>query len=529
MRAKGARSRYLDLDLAAPVRLDLWALALALGVVVGTVMPVVATTLLLAAGLLSLLTVLWRSVLPQEWRLMGIMLPLFVAGGVGISYIHASAEDPLAELAALEPGEVVAVGRISSPVAPAAFGERVELQVEQLWFADREVIRGGKLQVQAFDLQGGVGDRVRVDGEISATRSDGEFDYARFLRTRGVSAEVRASGVWPVDDGRGWVGTVHRRTDTALSMGMRPEQTSVVRGMLLGDRTRIPEEMRDDFRRSGIAHILAISGMHVGVLVAAIYFSLRMLAVPLVARNLATLGLLWTYVTVAGAPPSAVRAGVIASLVLLAPLLKRGLSPVHFMTAMLALVLAWNPVLVYSTGFQLSVAAVFGILFFREPLQVFLKRTLLRPLPTEQRVLSNLMAISLAAQTATAPIIAASFGEVSIVGVATNLIAVPLAAPILTLGLAASVLGNVIPALAYPANAVNGFLVSILQGTAEFMAAFPFAAIETEGVRLVAVVLFYSGCLAAALARSRLPEDRWPWVGGLLVSWSALWLALMTL
>ena len=80
--------------------------------------------------------------------------------------------------------------------------------------------------------------------------------------------------------------------------------------------------------RNHHTHILAISGQHVAILAAVIYFVLRGFAVPLAARVPATLVLIWLYILIAGAPPSAIRAGVVATLVLVAQLLGRQLSPV---------------------------------------------------------------------------------------------------------------------------------------------------------------------------------------------------------
>jgi competence protein ComEC len=202
--------------------------------------------------------------------------------------------------------------------------------------------------------------------------------------------------------------------------------------------------------------------------------------------------------------------------------------PLHFMTTMLAAVLAYNPLLVYSSGFQLSVAAVFGILLLRKPLKVLIERTLLRPFKKEPpESLSNLLAVSLAAQIATAPIIAASFDEVSVIGVLTNMIAVPLSGPILTLGLLGSLAGNVAPALAYPLNASNGFLVALLEWVARTASAFPYATARTSGVSLPLIWLFYLGCLPAAIAERAFPKERWALWGALLVSWTVLWLALV--
>jgi competence protein ComEC len=171
--------------------------------------------------------------------------------------------------------------------------------------------------------------------------------------------------VRPVGKERGWIGQVQRRTDVALGYGLRPREAAVVRGMVLGDRSLMPEELEKSFQRSGVTHVLAISGQHVVILAAVIYFALRLFAIPAAIRAALTMGLIWLYILIAGAPPSAIRAGVVATFVLAAPLLGRQVSALHFMSTMLALVLAYNPQLVYSTGFQLSVAAVFGILLLR--------------------------------------------------------------------------------------------------------------------------------------------------------------------
>ena len=491
-------------------------------------MPALAPALVVASVVISVGALAWRRLVPAEWRLMAVLAPLFAAGGVGVAVLHAATPDPLAELAALEPGEVVIVGEISSPPVASSWGYRADVRVEHLWYGGREVLRGGGVEVFAGDLSVGVGDRVRVDGEISRpeTGEDG-FDYARYLSTKGVSAVVEATSVWPVDENPGWIGRVHRRTDAALGYGLHPQEEAVVRGMVLGDRSLIPEELEEDFQRSGITHVLAISGQHVAVLAAVIYFSLRAFAVPGTPRTLTTLALIWLYILVAGAPPSAIRAGVVATLVLAAGLSGRQVAPLHFMTTMLAAVLAYNPLLVYNAGFQLSVAAVFGILLLRKPLKTLIERTLLRFLKEPPETVTNLISISLAAQLATTPIVAASFDEVSVIGVLTNLVAVPLSGPILTLGLLGSLAGNVAPALAYPLNACNGFLVALLVRTAEAASAAPFASATTPGVTQLLVALFYVGCVPAVLSGSVISGRQASLWAAVLILWAVLWLALV--
>jgi competence protein ComEC len=508
------------------VCLDAWAVAFVVGLVSTTVVPMFAPALVLVGIVLCAGAAIWRNLVPERWRLMVLISPLFLLAGVGAAALHSSSPDPLEEVAALSPGEVSVVGKLASPPEPGGMGYGADLGVDRLYYEGREIISGGKLRMQAPNLSVGVGDEVRVSGEISAPDPSGDFDYGRYLETQGISGLLYAQSVEPVEGGGGWIGAIHERTDSALGYGLRPDESAIVRGMVIGDRSRISEETEEDFQRSGITHILAISGMHVAVLSAAVYFLLRSLAVPLMARNPATIALVWLYVIVAGAPPSAVRAAVVATLVLAAPLLGRQISPLHFLTTMLAFVLAYNPQLVYNVGFQLSVTAVFGILLLRKLFVKMFERTLLRPFRKPNEVLSNLLAVSLAAQISTAPIIAASFGLVSVVGLATNLVAVPLAGPILALGMMGSVLGNLVPLLAYPVNAANGFLVSIVEAVASAVASLPFAAVETGGVSLVLVAIFYAGAAPAALASSILPEERWTHVSVLLVMWTALWLTL---
>src|SRR5918998_4909326 len=103
----------LDLDLRPAVRLDLWAATVALGIVMGTVSPALAPGFVAACGIVCLGALAWRCLVPEGWRVMALTLPLFALGGVGISSVSTGAPDPLQELAAIEPGDVVIVGIIA--------------------------------------------------------------------------------------------------------------------------------------------------------------------------------------------------------------------------------------------------------------------------------------------------------------------------------------------------------------------------------------------------------------------------------
>ena len=133
----------LVLDLREPVRLDAWAITLAIGIVAGTVVPTLVPAIVAACIIFSVAALAWRSFVPGAWRLMVILAPLFAGAGVGISFLHTATPDPLAQLAAFEPGEVVIVGTIASPPAASSWGYRADVRVEHLWYGGREVLRGG--------------------------------------------------------------------------------------------------------------------------------------------------------------------------------------------------------------------------------------------------------------------------------------------------------------------------------------------------------------------------------------------------
>jgi competence protein ComEC len=245
-----------DLDLDPPVRLDLWAILLAVGIAVGTVAPPLAPVLVASCFIVAVAALLWRDVVPVEWRLMAVLGPLFAAAGVVISLLYGATEDPLEELAAMEPGEVLLVGRLASPPERSGFGYMADLRVDHLWYDGREILRGGGVEVFAGDLSVGVGDRLLVRGEISLPQvGDDGFDYGRYLATKRISALVEATSVRSVGERRGWIGRIHRRTDVALGYGLRPREAAVVRGMVLGDRSLMPEDLETAFQRSGVTQV----------------------------------------------------------------------------------------------------------------------------------------------------------------------------------------------------------------------------------------------------------------------------------
>ncbi|MGE4428200.1 MAG: ComEC/Rec2 family competence protein [Solirubrobacteraceae bacterium] len=210
---------------------------------------------------------------------------------------------------------------------------------------------------------------------------------------------------------------------------------ALLRGMVLGDDSAFSDEQEDEFRRSGLAHLVAASGQNVALLAALVFGIGWLLGLGLPWRIAGAATAIVLYVPLAGAGPSIRRAGVMGILVLAALALGR---PADRWWALLSAALVTvlvDPSSPAQLGWQLSFAAVVGLLTLVEPAAALGRRV---GLP---RWAAVALAVPVAASLATAPVLAATVGDVSLTGLAANVLAEPLVAPITWLGMIAGLLG----------------------------------------------------------------------------------------
>ncbi len=225
--------------------------------------------------------------------------------------------------------------------------------------------------------------------------------------------------------------------------------------MLLGLKSQLSSEQKDRYRLSGTMHFFAISGLHIGVIAGVVAQALLLLRVPARLRPWIGLPLVYLYVEITGAPPSAMRAFLMAAFFWASLSLRRQRSPFAALIGSAVLVLIWEPAQLRSVGFQLSYTVVASILLFGLPFHRYLSEKLrLFPwLPTDdwtptQRLLQAsldavclLFAISLSAWLASAPLSAGLFGFFTPGAVGLNMLLVHLAAVIITTGVLSISLG----------------------------------------------------------------------------------------
>jgi competence protein ComEC len=314
-----------------------------------------------------------------------------------------------------------------------------------------------------------VGEELAVAGRIRPL--EGGSGFAEGLRRAGIAGELLLDRARATGRRRGGVAGVldamRRRAQEGVAAGLPPPEAALAGGMVLGQDEEIDQTTRQDWRDSGLSHLLAVSGQNVMLLVALAMPLLALVRTGPLARGLALLGLIGLYVPLAGAGPSLQRAGVMGAAGIAAMTLSRPASRWHALLLAACATLALNPQVSADPGWQLSFAAVAGILALGRPMAAALARggeelvpVAARPSPLVRGLVRGLaegVAITVAATVATAPLVAFHFGAVPLAGLLANVVALPAVAPAMWLGMAKAALG-LVGAVAPPAQELAGLL-----------------------------------------------------------------------
>ena len=360
----------------------------------------------------------------------------------------------------------------------------------------------------------GVGEIVAVAGTVAPL---GRYDA--YQQRRGADAAIDASAMRATGELRGGpagvVDAARRRAEAGLAHGLADGEAALLRGMVLGQDERLEADVRDDFKRSGLAHVLAVSGQNVMLLAILVLAAGAVFGLGLRARLLLALSLIAFYVPLTGAGPSIQRAGVMGAAGLVAALAGRPAHRWYALGLAAGVTLAANPRAAGEPGWQLSFAAVVALLAIAPPLRAALARAMPGPV-------ADVAAMTIAATVGTAPLMALHFEQVSLAALPANLLAAAAIAPVMWLGMLAAAAAQVAPALAGPFNAANAPLLAFVEWVARTMAAAPAAAVPVRLGSPAALAAAYA-VMAAAIVAARRAAARSPVLGGTggRSSWSA--------
>ncbi len=319
------------------------------------------------------------------------------------------------------------------------------------------------------------GDSLELIGTISipsTSRNSGQFDYKQYLRRQNprvdaVVSVVSISNIKTLSEGHGnsfyaFAYGLKKKLSTVLENNIKKRSRPLISSILLGNRDKVPENLIDGFLKTGTIHFLAISGLHVGILVVSLHYLLRLLRFNTKCIALIIILIVFLYAAITGMKPPILRAGIMVATYYGAFIINRRWDLSNSIAAAVFLILLINPSDLFNVGFQFSILAVLGIVFTSNRFENFFwKSTLLveRLQVKEERnqvwfqikiYCRKTFCVSMGAWIAVMPLIMYYFHIVTPLNVLLNIIIFPLVWLILVGGFIVLITGLVSSVLATP-------------------------------------------------------------------------------
>ncbi len=366
--------------------------------------------------------------------------------------------------------------------------------------------------------------------DIQPPRNPGEVDVKKIFARKGIYGQLflRENRIlilpgnehaWMRDAllaHRGWIlQTLSRYIRDTAARGL-------AEAILIGYRVNLDQELSGAYARTGVMHVIAISGLHISLIFSILLTAFRL--VPVYGQNpwlhfLLAIPAIWWFSMLTGASASVMRSAVMSTLPVLASVLRRRTDSLNVLSASALLLLAFKPGWLWDTGFQLSYAAVLGILLYQSKIQrsLYVKHPL-------GRATWSLVSVTLAAQVFTTPLVWFYFRQFPLFFLISNLAAVPLSSLILLSELLVCALGKQ-PVLADTAGQLATELIRFLNNFITRMDRIPFSVIRNIYIDSTALCLLY-GIIAGLHGFFRSGRRNWYLIVGgfsiLLCAWQVL-------
>ena len=418
--------------------------------------------------------------------------------GSGWSAVRRPAPGPLG---ALEGSPVTFHGVVRGDPRPSPFGWGVEVALTRVEGRPASV----RAWVEGRDAPPAAqpGERVSGRGRVRGIRP-GQGGFTDHLLTRGVVGMVEASEV-RVDRG---TGPVPLRIANAARQGLRRgaeraldgREAGLLLGLSIGDVATMDPEVEEDFRATGLGHLVAVSGSNVVMVLAPVLGLVALAGGGPWARTVAGGLTVVLFALITRWEPSVLRASVMAGMALLGTLAGRPRSTATVLGGAVLVLLVADPSLGAALGFQLSVAATAGLVALAGPVA--------GRMPWLPPPVALALGATVGAQVAVTPLLLLRFGVVPLAAIPANLLAVPLTAPALFLGLAASGLALAWPGAGRVVGAVAGIPLGMMSGVADVAAKASLPSLTSRGVVVPAAVGMAAVVLARRLRGARRPPRR---------------------
>ncbi|MBN1560719.1 DNA internalization-related competence protein ComEC/Rec2 [candidate division KSB1 bacterium] len=350
---------------------------------------------------------------------------------------------------------VVAIeGVICGPVESSDRGMRAVVRTDSVWVLNRVYPAKGKclLQLPVVNSHLDYGDRIVARGQLwlpPGERNPGEFNYQKYLAARNIHTTLRiisANHLLVLNAGEGnpfmrrALYPVRSFIISVIDASLSGQPAALLKALLVGARENLDDDLQEGFANVGVIHVLAVSGLHVGFVLAALTGFFRFVRIPDPWRSFLIMACLVFYALLTGMRASVCRAVILAILYLAGMLLQRRAHLLNLLAVAALIILACSPLELFEPGFQLSFTAVVSIIFLYGRLSALLNPLLLRMREKGQTVfiwIINLFSVSLAAQIGTLPLTLFYYNRLSLIAIFANIIVIPLIALVVAVGMIA--------------------------------------------------------------------------------------------
>ena len=375
------------------------------------------------------------------------------------------------------------------------------------------------------------GDRIEVQGVLrrpNEQRNPGGFDYRSYLARRGIFGILyphRGQEIVPTDRSGfpllHWTEKLRRRVESVIDKAYHENRihSQVLKGMFLGQQSGLSPDILDAFRNSGSIHILAVSGLHVGLIATVCFFGFSLLRLPRKTTDLLTIAAVILYACLVGFRPSVFRASLMAVIYLISRIIERDRDLFNLLGFAALVLLLINPAQLWDIGFQLSFVAVASIVYLAPKWERFIARIIrlnrVDPMadPDSRMVPHSVwgraawwvvmaFGVTLSAQVGTTLIIAWHFHRLYPIGLVAGLFTVGLAAFLVNITLVSVLLGLIWLPLATPFVYANHFILWIFLRLIEFFGQ-SWTVLKTPTPSVGFIAIYIAGCFAVI---------HWVWV-----------------
>lgn len=384
---------------------------------------------------------------------------LFIIAGAGNMHLYATAMDNLQRY---EGNDVTLYGTVSEVKYHSVSSAQYIIENKQINENGKlsGVGKYTKLTVLRPNMPFQTGDNLRIDGTLTHINSlvpQGGFDAERYNKSKNIAFEITAAydKVTFIDKEKftigKWPQLVREKMTEIISENVDPDNRGILAAMIAGDKSLLDSYQQDLFNNSGTSHILAVSGLHVGILLLFLTFFLKRLRLPRPVIKILSILSLLAFMFVMNFAVSVVRAVIMSILLIISQLFFEENDPLSSLSIAAVIIIAVNPFAIYDASFLLSFGAMLGISLFYKPIEHSFGDSI-------PKFAKANFALSISSSIIIFPVLVYFFNRFSLISPFTNIIIIPIFTLLMFVGFCMLIISLIFA----PAAAFLGFIANFL-------------------------------------------------------------------